>query len=195
MIPHFVPFDRNSEYPYGKLNKEARSFSAIEENHPFAQKIGAMIANFALVEREMPFVLARLSGMSTDHAFTTLGVFRAFSNRIDLFSELTKVVKADTPEFEIARHFKGQFTLANKIRNKYAHASYAGRDDPILLTPFSGDFVRPVASIKVTLEDMEAELDKIRIVACECWAFGREKRLPEGLHVRLSRKYPSANWG
>lgn len=195
MVPHFVPFDRNSEYPYGKLNKEARSFSVIEQNHAFAQKIGAMIANFAMVEREMPLVLARLTGMSINHAFTALGVFRAFSNRIDLFSELTKRTDAEGPEIEIAQHFKGRFNLANKIRNKYAHASYAGHTDPIMLTPFSGDFVRPVPSILVTLEDMEAELDQIRVIACECRAFGHEKRLPEGLHARLSRKYPEENWG
>ena len=94
MLPVIV----NSNTPYGILNAQARSHSALEANEPFAAKIGAVIAIFAFIERDMPMIISRLTGMDPGQAFAVAGVFRAFSNRIDMFAELIKLMNDDQVE-------------------------------------------------------------------------------------------------
>ena len=190
-----LPIIVNSNTPYGILNAQARSHSALEANQPFAAKIGAVIATFAFIERDMPMIISRLTGMDPGQAFAVAGVFRAFSNRIDMFAELIKLMNDDQVEKEIGSHFKGHLSRANVIRNKYAHASYMGEKDPMTIVPFSGDFNRPARAQKVSLADIEKDLDELRAISAEIFAFTRELRLTAKLHARLSRKFPSANWG
>jgi len=174
-----------AEAIYGVLSGKARAHSAIEAHPEFAAKLGAMIAVFALVERDMPWVVAKLTGMDVSDAFTIVSVFRAFSNRLDVLEELIKGRDPESLERQIATYFKGRFKEANRIRNKYVHASYVGDKDPIYIEPFSSDHNRPSSAEKITLEKLESELDLIRAVAVELYAYSRENRLPEALHKRL----------
>ena len=178
------------DFPYDKLSDGGRFRTALTSAPDFAAKIGVMIATFANVESYLPFVFAKLTGVKVDDAHAIVGVFRAFSNKIDLLAEVIKRRDKDSLDWEVFTHIKGRFTEANRIRNHYAHAMYMGIGDPLTIVPYSGDHNKIAQSVEKSFVEVEADLIVLETVANELWAFTEENRLPAKLHARLMKRFP-----
>jgi hypothetical protein len=120
-----------------------------------------------------------------------LGVFRAFSNKLDLFAELLKARSDGTNEKFVMCYVKDLLSEANSIRNRYAHAKYGGfkhnskAENFIYLKLFSSNYNRLNRQEKVRLKDFERDKDRLNIIICEVHHILHAKWLPPKLFRRL----------
>lgn len=161
-----------------------RSAVPLEGDQELAALVGCIISQFALTEMEVPRLLAKLTGMRKDDAHAVVGVFRAFSNRIDLLAEVIKRRAEGSHDRIIYGYFKGRLKEANTIRNRYAHATYAGGKGKIKLIPFSGDHNRAPEIIEISPKSVKADLLKIATINYELTMWAMDQ-VPEALWRQL----------
>jgi len=163
---------------------------ALEWGKDYAEAVGIIISLFAMVEGYPPLILEKVGILSKQDALSTLGVFRAFSNRLDLLKEVTKNRPEQSRERACLRYYKGLLTEANKIRNKYAHATYSYAKTHFVLMTYSGDHNRKEEKIAQNLEDFHADIDRLKRIICELHAFCYRNEVPASLQKELCRLNP-----
>ena len=173
---------------YSRSPKVRRTAVPLEGDQELAALVGCIISQFALTEMEVPGLLGKLTGMRGDDAHAIVGVFRAFSNRIDLLAEVIKRRAEGSPERIIYGYFKGRLKEANAIRNKYAHATYAGGKDQMVLIPYSGDHNRAPEFIEISPGSVKADLLKIATINYELTMW-RTDQVPQALWKQLPSEF------
>jgi len=172
-----------------KINHETSVFKvALEGEADYAAKIGVIISMFALIEDYAPFLLQLFTGISKEDSRSVMGVFRAFSNRIDLLKAVYKPKGANSVDAIIGTHYVGLLNEANKIRNKYAHAQYATTRKSIVLIPFSSDYNRITERVEQTLADFDKDINRMRRIICELHALIYRMEIPASVHKRLQKQ-------
>ncbi|PWE17276.1 hypothetical protein DDZ18_06195 [Marinicauda salina] len=135
-------------------------------------------------------ILDRLGVMDEADALASLGVFRSFSNRIEMLDELRKRRDPQTIEHACLSYYKGLLTEANSIRNKYAHAKYGIAKDHFVLYTFSGDHNRQPVRIAQTIDDFASDKNRLKRIICELHAFCARGAISSGLDKQLSQLSP-----
>ncbi len=180
-----LPFSENEQ----SIRHESTVYNVALDGEPaYAAKVGVIISMFALIEDYAPRLLQLLTGMSMQDSHSTMAVFRAFSNSIDLLKAIYKPKGETSKDAILGSHYVGLLTQANAIRNKYAHASYSTTNKSIILTPFSSDYNRSVEKIEQTLPDFDKDVVKLRRITCELHALVWRCELPQGLHKQLQKQ-------
>lgn len=180
-----IPFSENEK----TIRHETSVYNVALDGEPeYAAKIGVIISMFALIEDYAPRLLQLLTGMSMQDSHSTMAVFRAFSNRIDLLKAIYKPKGEASKDAILGSHYVGLFTQANAIRNKYAHATYSTTNKSIILTPFSSDYNRPLDRVEQTLPDFDKDLHRLRRIICELHALVWRSEIPQGLHKQLQKQ-------
>lgn len=158
---------------------------ALEHGKEYAEAVGVIISLFALVEGYPPLVLEKLGVLSKADARSILGVFRAFSNRIDLLKEVGDNRPSGSIERICFGYYKGLFKEANAIRNKYAHATYSYDLKDMYLQVFSGDHNRKSMTLRQSIEDYRNDINRLKRIICELHAFCYRNEVPAGLQKSL----------
>ncbi len=180
-----IPFSENEK----SIRHDASVYNvALDGETEYAAKVGVIISMFALIEDYAPRLLQLLTGMSMQDSHSTMAVFRAFSNRIDLLKAIYKPKGETSKDAILGSHYVGLFTSANAIRNKYAHATYSSTNKSIIVKPFSSDYNRPPEQIEQTLPDFDKDLHRLRRIICELHALVWRSELPQGLHKQLQKQ-------
>jgi hypothetical protein len=153
------------------------------EGDTAAAKVGMIIATFAAIERELPTVISRMTGMTQIDSVALCAVFRSFSSRVDILGALLKLRDETHHDKIVYGYCKGLFVDSHKIRNRYAHALYA-KGERMRLSPFHNDLKSPDK-----WENLEPQLSKddqrIKIILGELFAILHQQALPAGLYERL----------
>ena len=151
----------------------------------YARHVGVIISLFAIVEGFVPRVLESLLGMDREDARSITGVFRAFSNRLDLIEQLIKGRDKGSVEREVFSYTKGLLAEANNIRNKFAHATYGYAGDHFKLETCSSNYNQARQIIDMTLDDFEKDILRLKRIISELQAILVRRELPPELHQRL----------
>lgn len=163
---------------------------ALDDETNYAAMVGVIISMFAMIEDYAPQILQLLTGMSKTDSRSIMGVFRAFSNRIDLLKAVYKPKGADSVDCIIGRHYVGLLNDAVKIRNKYAHAKYSTTRKSIILTTFSSDYNRTAERIEQTIPDFIKDIRRLRRIICELHALIYRSEVPQSVQKQLQRLNP-----
>ena len=160
---------------------------ALDDEPAYAAMVGSIISMFALIEDYAPQLLSRLTGLSDQDAHSVMAVFRAFSNRIDLIKAIYKPRGENSVDGVVGSHYVGLLNVANKIRNKYAHATYSATRRSIVIKPFSSDYARSIEPIEQTLFDFEKDRATLRRITAEFHGFIHRNEIPKSLQKQLQR--------
>lgn len=172
-----------------KLESHAASYSvALDSGADYAAQVGLIISLFAIVESYVPYALERMTGMSRADARSIAGVFRAFSNKIDLLHQLSR--NRDKVQRVVYSHYKGLFSESNKIRNKYAHATYSYARTHFKLHTYSGDYNRSPEIIDSTLQGFVGDSKRLRFIINDLHGFYLRNEIPKTLDEQLRKLFP-----
>lgn len=156
----------------------------------FAAQVGVIISLFALVEGYVPMLLQKLTGLDARDAQSLASVPRSFTTRLELIEAVCKPRGAGSIDAIVATHFVQQFREANRIRNRYAHATYSTTRQTIVLSTFSSDFNREPEHLTLRLDQFKADGDKLRRIICELHALTYRNEISAELHKRLLPRSP-----
>ena len=145
--------------------------------------VGMIIACFAAIERELPGVIARVTGMTQQDTVMICAEFRAFSARLGILEAVLKTRDDQSHDKIIFSHCKGLFNEANKIRNKYAHALFA-KGHEMRMLPYHHDWKAPDQWVDMGPE-ARADRKRIAVILGELFAILHQKDLPQGLYDKL----------
>ena len=145
--------------------------------------VGKIIAIFAALERHLPEIIARMTGMTHVDAVAICHTFRSFSGRMDILGALLKVREPDSHDKIVYSYCKGLFNEASKIRNKYAHATYA-KGSEMMFSEYHHDN-KPPDSWKPMTEEINADKERISIILGEVFAILHQKEMPPSLYNKL----------
>ncbi len=179
-------FSENEKMIASELTKYSVALE-MDKGPPYAAKVGVIISLFALVENYSPHILRMLTGLNKQDARAIMGVFRAFSNRIDLLKAVYKPRGELSVDAVVGSHYAGLFNEANKIRNKYAHATYSIAATTMHLHTYSGDYGRTPERIIQTDEDFEGDITRMKRIICELHALVYRNEIPQSLHKQLQK--------
>lgn len=170
------------------IASETEKFNvALEHGPDYAQAVGVIISLFAIVEDYTPFFLKTFCNIDASDARSIMGVFRAFSNRIELLKELSRNRPVGTRDRIISSYYRGLLTDANKIRNKYAHAKYSYAKTHFVLHTFAGDFNRNDEHIYQKIDDFNKDIKQLKRIICELHALFYRSEIPLSLHKQLQK--------
>jgi hypothetical protein len=106
-------------------------WTALEKTPECARRIGIIFGLFATIENQFVDTFRWIANMDQDQARVALESHRHFSSWI---SYLEGVLKTTQPnwerDFDAGKEFLAAVTVANKIRNKYAHSTYGWTGEP-----------------------------------------------------------------
>lgn len=172
-----------------KLESHTASYTvALDAGTDYATQVGLIISLFALVEGYVPYALEKMIGIKRADARSIAGVFRAFSNKIDLLHQLNR--NQGKIERVVFSHYKGLFSEANKIRNKYAHATYSYARTHFKLQTYSGDYNRSPEIIDGTLADFVSDATTLRRIINDLHGFYVRNEIPRTLDEQLRKLFP-----
>lgn len=176
-----------------KINENLESHAAnyqvaLDAATDYAIQVGLIISLFALVENYVPFALEKMTGIKRADARAIAGVFRAFSNKIDLLHQLNR--NQNDVQRVVYSHYKGLFSEANKIRNKYAHATYSYAGTHFKLQTYSGDYNRSPEIIDSTLENFASDAATLRRIINDLHGFYYRNEIPKALDEQLQKLFP-----
>ena len=97
----------------------------LESTPEFASRIGVIFGLFALVESHLFRVFSKVANVSESISYLALGSHISFAKRIELFSQVCDIA-AEERGMEVFRekNLAKALSMANAIRNKYAHGMY-----------------------------------------------------------------------
>ncbi len=140
---------------------------ALDAEPNFAAEVGVLISLFALVEMYMPRLMAKITGLDEEMAFTILSRFAKFSDRIDLLKSLSKIQpKTHARDKGLLQKLLPRIRHINTLRNKYAHATYGITfDDDYMVTAFQSSG-KPKETRK-SLHDVVADVNTFKHLICD----------------------------
>lgn len=156
----------------------------LESRPDIAAAVGTIVALFSVIEDHVPNLLTFVTGMDGYDALAVAGTIRGFKNRLEIFDNIGKMKDEGSWERVILSHYRGLFEQANTIRNKYAHATYAGGDDGNL-TLLTGVRGRNRASQKLTIESITKDIEALRQISGAFVILLDLKWVPTELHIKL----------
>lgn len=173
------------------LAHEAKAYNvALDDEPAYAAMVGSIVSMFALIEDYAPQFLSRLTGLSYQDAHSIMGTFRAFSNRLDLIKAVYKPRGIGSVDAIVGSHYVGLLNEANRIRNKYAHATYSTTRKSIILKTFSSDYNRGPEQIEQTEADFQADIVRLRRITAELHGLIHRNEIPRSLHKQLLKLSP-----
>jgi len=146
--------------------------------------VGMIITNFAHIERELPTIVERMTGLAWADAVTIFAEFRAFSVRLGVLSALLKLRDDQSHDKIIYSHCKGLLKEANDLRNRYAHAKYA-KGQVMQMLPYPNDLLGPEKWTEIPLDAAKADKARVSTILWELFAILHQKKLPPGLYYKL----------
>jgi hypothetical protein len=163
---------------------------ALDWEPAYAAVVGSIVSSFALIEDYAPQILALLTGCSGQDARSIMGTFRAFSNRLDLLKSIYKTRGQNSTDAIIGTHYVSLLIEANKIRNKYAHSTYATTNKSIIIKTFSSDYNRGPETFEMGLGDFKRDRDRLRRITAELHGLVYRREIPKSLHRQLQKQCP-----
>jgi hypothetical protein len=146
--------------------------------------VGMIVAYFAAIERELPTIISRMTGLDSNDAITLCAEFRAFSVKLGILSSLLKLRDETSHDRIIYTHCKGLMKEANELRNKYAHAMY-GRGTVMMMLPYPND-LKPIDKWEeIPLQKIRSDKKKMSIILGQLFAILHQKELPISLYDKL----------
>ena len=106
---------------------------AMEQTPEIARRIGVVYGLYVVIEYELVLALRWIANISPEQARVALETHKQFSGKIAYIRAVCEVEQPDWPrDVEVGRAFATAALAASKIRNTYAHATYAmtGVDTP-----------------------------------------------------------------
>jgi len=170
------------------LTREAETYNvALDAEPTYAAMVGSIISMFALIEGYAPQILSCLTGLSSQDARAIMGAFRAFSNRLDLIKAVYKTRGPTSVDAIVGGHYVSLLNEANRIRNKYAHATYSTTRRSIILKTFSGDYNKNQEQIEQTESDFPRDITRLRRITAELHGLIYRNEIPISLHRKLQK--------
>lgn len=167
---------------FGEFKDRMVAFEADGDQYPAL--VGMIISNFAHIERELPTIISRMTGMKQDDAVIVCAQFRAFSARLGILSSLLTLREASSHDRVVYSHCKGLMKEASELRNRYAHAKYA-KGEEMMMLPYPNDLLGPEKWIPIPLEVIKADKERVSVILWELFAILHQKKLPKGLYGLL----------
>lgn len=134
---------------------------ALEQEPVFSAEVGVLISCFAIIENFIPAMLARLTKMNHNDAFTILSSFETFSQRVELLKALVKTHEGDEIETQALGRILPRLTNAATIRNKYAHGRYSITfDDDFVVESFITS--RKPKTVRKSLDAIVADVNVLK---------------------------------
>ena len=128
---------------------------ALDNAPEFSAQVGVLLSCFALIERYIPQLVSRITGMTEEEAFLFVGSFHNVSSRLDLVSTLLKEKKQFNEAEETVQSFIPRLRDSSTIRNRYAHAQYSYmKPDKFQITSFLSSATKETKTEIHTLEDV-----------------------------------------
>lgn len=161
---------------------------AVEKTPECAQRIGISLGLFALIEHQLVPTLRWVANISLDQARVSLESHKHFSNKVAYIKAVCDAVQPDWQrDSEVGRLFAAAATTANRIRNKYAHATYGFTGEPgvellfvrVFADSLGGQECEEVATPQIL--DTEIRFLKSVIVAMKNYAEARAVNKPINL--------------
>lgn len=147
-------------------------------------QIGVIIGCFAAIERELPGIIAHVTGMAYPaDAVAICGKLRSFNSQLEILDALLKLRDEKSHDRIIYGHCKNLLKEANAIRNKYAHALYA-KGKEMQMLPFHNDLKEQHEWIDM-VPVLKKDKRRISIILGELFAILHEKELPPALYDKL----------
>lgn len=157
------------------------------DGNDHAALVGLIIATFAAMERELPVMISRVTGMSQQDAVLTCSVFRSFNSRLDILEKLLSSRNVTSHDRIVYGHCKGLLKEANGLRNKYAHSLFA-KGHKMQLSPFHHDYKGPEAWEDAELPKLTRDRKRMAVILGELFAILYQKQLPPGIYDKLLPK-------
>lgn len=169
---------------FGLGSDEPASYTNIESAPQIAEKVGLIIATFALIEPQLPKLYSWITNMSKEDANASLSCIRSFAARLEIV-EATLTNHTDTAKAHaVATWFCKQLKAANNLRNRYAHAHYRYLSEgSVNILPYGN---RDKASV-ITLEAIEGDISALRKLAGQFFELFRLGAVPPELHAELQK--------
>lgn len=154
------------------------------EGDEYPALVGMIVSYFAHIEREMPTIISRLTGLTSDDAITICAEFRAFSVKLDILSSLLKLRDATSHDRIIYTHCKVLMREANSLRNKYAHALYA-KGGVMMMLPYPND-LKPIEKWEeLPLVKVRSDKKRMAIILGQLFTILHQNELPKSLYDKL----------
>ncbi|MCA9876545.1 MAG: hypothetical protein KC442_02145 [Thermomicrobiales bacterium] len=158
----------------------------LESNPECARRIAIILGLFVQVEHGLVPILSWVADMSLDQARVSLELQKQNARKVTFLQGVCDGISPEWPrDVEAGKIFAAAAHTANRIRNKYAHATYsvtghAGSEQ--LSVAVFADSLRNATRIEVaTIESLDTEIHFLKI--------------PDRRHAQLRRgpssKYPS----
>lgn len=154
------------------------------EGDEYPTLVGVILATFSAIERELPIIVARMTGVAdVRDAIALCAPIRAFGGRVDMLAALLRLREPTSHDAVIYSHCKGLFSQAQTIRNRYAHALFSRGSSGMNISPFHNDNSAkweplPLAAIK-------ADKKRMAVILGELFAILHQKELPPKLYGKL----------
>jgi len=170
------------------LIRETKAYNVALDGEPvYAALVGSIISMFALIEDYVPKLLTLLTGLSDQDSRAIVGTFRSFSNRLDLLKAIYKPRGDRSVDATVGQHYVGLLTDANRIRNKYAHATYGTTGKSIRIKTFSSDYARDTEIFDQKADDFENDIKRLRRITAELHGLIYRDEIPLQLHKQLQK--------
>ena len=129
---------------------------ALDNAPEFSAQVGVLLSCFALIERYLPQLVSKITGMSEDEALLFVGSFHNVSGRIDLIDTLLKKKQNLSPAEETVKSFIPRLREVSTIRNRYAHAQFSYmKPDKFQITSFLSSATKETKVEVHTFEDVK----------------------------------------
>ena len=147
-------------------------------------QIGGIIGSFAAIERELPGIIARVTGMiNPSDAVVICAKLRSFNSQLEILDALLKLRDEKSHDRVIFGHCKNLLKEANAIRNKNAHALYA-KGKEMQMLPFHNDLKGQNEWIDMA-PILKKDKRRMSIILGELFAILHQKELPPSLYDKL----------
>src|SRR5688500_1176665 len=150
-----------------------------------ARRIGIILGLFVQVEHGLVPILSWTAGMTLDQARVLLELQKQNSRKMTFLQGVCDGISPGWPrDVEVGKAFAAAAHIANRIRNKYAHASYSAAGEAgseTLYVAVFADDLRSASRVQIaTIEILETEIRFLKslIVAMRNYAEARAADTP-----------------